>query len=74
MASTEKKPLKAVTLLRRYARFMDENAEELIGSIDGPVYAQADGIRVSFVLRNSGFPTLDIETTYLVTERYEFKR
>ena len=41
---------RAVRILRAYAAYLDEHAENIIGDIDSPNYVTEGGIRVSFVV------------------------
>ncbi len=60
---------KAVYLLREYARYIDEHAEALIGDIDQPNYITADGIKVSFTLRNDEVPSVNVNKSFLVLNK-----
>ena len=58
---------KAVKQLRAYGRYMDENAEAIIGNIDKPNYVTEGGIRISFtLLEHDCIPTLDVNKEYIV--------
>ena len=65
----QKDPTKrAVARLREYARYIDENAENIVGSIDGPTWVEEkDGIKVSFIL-TTGVPVLHVEHGWLVID------
>lgn len=63
---------KAVAQLRAYAKYMDENAEDIIGSIDKPTYVTTDGLRFSFtLLEHETAPTLTFEKDYIVLDVLE---
>ena len=40
----------AIRILRAYAAYLDEHAENIIGDIDKPNYVANGGIKVSFVI------------------------
>lgn len=57
-----------VARLREYARYIDENAENIVGSIDEPTWVEEDGIRVSFIVTTTGVPVLNVEHGWLVID------
>ncbi len=60
---------RAVKQLRAYAKYMDENAEDIIGNIDKPMYVMQSGLRFSFTLEDyETAPTLILEKEYLVLD------
>ena len=65
----QKDPTKrAVARLREYARYIDENAENIVGSINGPTWVEEDGIKVSFIVTMTGVPVLHVEHGWLVID------
>lgn len=63
---------KAVSQLRAYAKYIDENAESIIGNIDKPVYVVDGGLRFSFTLASiEHVPTLNMEKEYIVLDAVE---
>ena len=59
----------AVIELRQYAKFMNDNAEQIIGSVDKPTWVTDCGIRFSFTLADSEhMPTLSVTKDYIVTD------
>lgn len=60
---------RAAEQLREVARFMDANAESLVGDLDS-VYVLDTGLRFSFVLLEHGtIPTIEVTREVLVHER-----
>ena len=63
---------RAVKQLRAYAKYIDENAEDIIGNVDEPVYVMQSGLRFSFTLEDyETVPTLMLEKEYIVTDALE---
>lgn len=60
---------KAVAKLRSYAKFMNDNAEQIIGSIDNPTWVTEGGIRFSFTLADrEHVPIISVTKDYIVTD------
>lgn len=59
---------RAAEQLREVARFMDANAESLVGDLDS-VYVLDTGLRFSFVLEHGTIPTIEVTREVLVHER-----
>ena len=60
---------KAVAQLRGYARYLDENAENIIGNIDAPTWMTEGGITISFTLgERDRVPTLEVDKEYIVLD------
>ena len=60
---------RAAEQLREVARFMDANAESLVGDLDS-VYVLDTGLRFSFVLlERDTIPTIEVTREVLVHER-----
>lgn len=60
---------RAAEQLREVARFMDANAESLVGDLDS-VYVLDAGLRFSFVLlEHDTIPTIEVTREVLVHER-----
>lgn len=59
---------RAVVQLREYARYIDENAENIVGSIDEPTWVEEDGIKVSFIVTVTGMPVLHVEHGWVVID------
>ena len=63
---------RAVAELRSYAKFMNDNAEQIIGSVDRPTWVADGGIRFSFTLAdNHTVPTINVTKEYLVIDAIE---
>ena len=60
---------RAAEQLREVARFMDANAESLVGDLDS-VYVLDTGLRFAFVLLEHGsIPTIEVTREVIVHER-----
>ena len=60
---------RAAEQLREVARFMDANAESLVGDLDS-VYVLDAGLRFSFVLlEHDTIPTIEVTREVIVCER-----
>lgn len=49
---------RAIRMLRAYAAYLNEHAENIIGDIDKPNYVGESGIRVSFVVNPYNDPPI----------------
>ena len=57
---------RAVRILRAYAAYLDEHAENIIGDIDKPNYVANGGIKVSFVIvANNEPPIVTVTKEYV---------
>ena len=63
---------KAVAQLKAYARYIDENAENIIGNIDAPNYVTEEGINVSFtLLSHESIPALTVTKEHIVIDAWK---
>lgn len=56
--SEKRSTARAIRILRAYAAYLDEHAENIIGDIDKPNYVMEGGIKLSFVVNPHDEPPI----------------